>query len=143
MKPRMEIFDDPDSPTITAQVEVPGMKTNDVSLQIYEGRLVVSGDRRPTFAIGEYRDGDDLPAPQPSEGRTESQTEEGGSPAPPPLPQNKFPVQELRYGKFIREIYIPAGLQVNEISASMVDGMLTITWPRTSAAEQARSIEVD
>jgi HSP20 family molecular chaperone IbpA len=34
-------------------------------------------------------------------------------------------------------------VQVDEISASMVDGMLTITWPRVSAAEHARSIEVD
>jgi HSP20 family molecular chaperone IbpA len=148
----MEIFDDPESATITAQVEVPGMKTSDVSLQIQEGCLVISGERRPTFAVGELRGGDEVPAPPtspPSESGTEAPTSErSGSPenntsTPPSAPQNKFPVQELKYGKFLRQINIPTGLQVNEISASMVDGMLTITWPRMSAAEHARSIEVD
>lgn len=143
MKPRMEIFDDPDSPTIVAQVEVPGMKTDDVSLQIQDGRLVVAGERRPTFAIGELRDGDPLPVPQEDSNTAEARGTEDKASTPPPAPKSKFPVQELRYGKFTREIYIPAGLQVHEISASMVDGMLTIAWPRLSAAEHARSIEVD
>jgi HSP20 family protein len=145
----MEIFDDPESSTITAQVEVPGMKTSDVSLQIQGNCLVISGERRPTFAIGEPRGSDEAPAPPTAVNGTEAQTgetletPENTTSTPPPAPQNKFPVQELKYGKFLREILIPTGLQVNEISASMVDGMLTITWPRMSAAEHARSIEVD
>jgi HSP20 family protein len=158
----MELYDDPQSSTITAQVEVPGMKTSEVSLQIQEEKLVVSGERRPTLAIGERRNGDEA-LMQPTESGTQTPVPAGNTPNTPPPQPNKFPVQELKYGKFLREICIPTGLrvsqklpifagndqvnsqsvQVNEISASMVDGMLTITWPRTSAAERARSIEVD
>jgi len=41
-------------------------------------------------------------------------------------------VDELKYGKFIRVIMLPHGLQAGQISASMEDGMLTVSWPRTS-----------
>jgi HSP20 family protein len=143
MKPRMELFDDPESSIITAQVEVPGMKTSDVSLQIQEERLVVSGERRPTLAVGERRNGDEAPVQPATDSGTQTPVPAGNTPNTPTPHPNKFPVQELKYGKFLREICIPTGLRVNEISASMVDGMLTITWPRTSAAERARSIEVD
>jgi HSP20 family protein len=60
-----------------------------------------------------------------------------------------FPVKELKYGRFERTINVPAGLevriptqdarsafadmipvQVKDISASLADGMLSVSWPR-------------
>jgi HSP20 family protein len=65
----------------------------------------------------------------------------------PTLPM--FPVKELKYGRFERTIDVPAGLevriitqdahsaradmilvQVKDISASLADGMLSVSWPR-------------
>jgi HSP20 family protein len=111
----MEVFDDPEAPTVTAQVEVPGMKTNEVSLQIREDRLVVSGERRPNFAVGECRDFDETSGHLATETREENQApgEGGGNSSPTRPAASKFPVQELKYGKFVREISVPTGLQVS------------------------------
>jgi hypothetical protein len=108
----MELFDDPESSIITAQVEVPGMKTSDVSLQIQEERLVVSGERRPTLAVGERRNGDEAPVQPATDSGTQTPVPAGNTPNTPTPHPNKFPVQELKYGKFLREICIPTGLRV-------------------------------
>jgi HSP20 family protein len=40
-------------------------------------------------------------------------------------------VKELKYGRFERTINVPAGLEVKDINASLADGMLSVSWPRT------------
>jgi len=116
LKPRVDLLDDPEKPHITCQVEVPGLKKDDVSLLIQNGNLTISGERRSTIT----------PSPRDS-----------SEPAP------KYILQEVKYGKFHREVALPPDLRPTEISASMMDGMLTITWPRTSIpAELPKRIEV-
>jgi len=111
LKPRIDLLDDPRSACVTCQVEIPGMKKEDLSLLVQNGNLTVSGERRPTFDTSESA--------------------------------MKFAVREVKYGKFRREVAIPPDLRPTEISASMADGMLTITWPRVSAeTEMPQRVEV-
>jgi len=99
-KPRMDMLDNPDAPNISATLELPGLKKEEVSLRINEGSLIVWGERRSRLAPAD--------------------TVKGA----------QFPVQEVKYGKFRRVIPLPQGIQTKEISAFMTEGMLTITWPR-------------
>jgi len=138
MMPRMDIYDDPNSEMIVAHVEIPGMRKEDVTLQVHEGTLTVAGERRPA-AGGEWLSTQTADSDVAS--TTSSSTSPSGQPAR--TPPNKFRVQELKYGRFKRVISIPAGLDAKEISASLVDGMLLVTWPREPAAVQNLAIDVD
>jgi len=96
-KPRMDLCEDPDSQTITACLELPGIKPTDVEIQLHDDKLTVTGNR-----------------------------------SAPPLSGSgaRYPVQELKYGSFQRSINLPIGIQQHQMSASMSDGILILSWPR-------------
>jgi HSP20 family protein len=79
----MDLLEDPETSTITCQLEVPGMKKEDVSLLVRDGQLTISGERRPTLPGNENEQ-------QPAQ----------------------FLVRELKYGKFQREVSLPPHLGV-------------------------------
>jgi len=101
----MDLCDSPESSNISATLELPGLRKEEVSLRINDGSLVVWGERRSRLAA------EGIVTPE------------------------KFPVQEVKYGKFRRVIPLPQGIQTKEISAFMTEGMLTITWPRAPVTE--------
>lgn len=91
----MDLIDDPVESIVTAVFEIPGIKTNDISLHISDGYLVVSGERRATYNINQ---------PEVSS----QDTAEDGTQAPKLI----IPIQELRFGTFRRAVRIPEGLKV-------------------------------
>jgi len=113
--PRMDLIDDPAEPIFTAVFEIPGIKTSDISLHIVDGKLVVMGERRPSYNITQRSE------PQP-QGAPENSN---------PAPTSSIPVQELRFGTFRRAIRVPEGLKESDVKASLNEGMLTVTWPRS------------
>ncbi|PPQ80152.1 hypothetical protein CVT26_011786 [Gymnopilus dilepis] len=50
--------------------------------------------------------------------------------------ENGYAVRERRFGKFSRTLQLPQGIKDEEIQASMENGVLTVTFPK-SAPEQA------
>jgi HSP20 family molecular chaperone IbpA len=114
----MDFIDDPDESNLTAVFEIPGIKTNDISLHILNGHLVVLGERRPTYN-----------ATQQSEALPQDTAENGVQ-----APKLTIPIQELRFGTFRRAIQIPENLKESDVNASLNEGMLTVTWPRMPAA---------
>lgn len=123
----MEICDAPDSPVITAILEIPGIRKEEIGVTVVpEGRLIISGERRAPPLL--HNDSDTT------------------------LP--RYPVHEIKYGRFERTIDVPPGLevctrsprthlaipligfsffkQVSDITASLTDGMLTVSWPRVT-----------
>ncbi|KAH7928333.1 hypothetical protein BV22DRAFT_1044709 [Leucogyrophana mollusca] len=98
-RPR-QLCDDPSSSRVTATLELPGLKSGDVSVQLEDNCLVVSGERQSRIP-----------------------TNETGA--------TKFPIQEIKYGKFLRKLDVPAGTMMSTISASMSEGLLVVSWPRT------------
>ncbi|KAI0284549.1 hypothetical protein BGY98DRAFT_910655 [Russula aff. rugulosa BPL654] len=103
MRPRVEICDQPESRFVTATFEVPGLKKEEIGVHLtHDGRLTISGYRR----------------------------------APPLLANTDasfvvYPVKEIKYGRFERTVNVPAVIQVKDINASLSDGMLCVSWPRT------------
>ncbi|THH20463.1 hypothetical protein EW146_g912 [Bondarzewia mesenterica] len=104
LQPRMEICDAPDSPVITAVFELPGLRKDEIGVHITPmGRLTISGERRRPPLLNNESEG---------------------------LP--RYPVRELKYGRFERTVEVPPGLEVKDISANLADGMLSVSWPRHS-----------
>jgi len=101
-RPRMDLCDDPGSSSITASLELPGLKPHEISIQLQDEKLTVSGERASPQA------------------RTANSNNTGAA----------YPVQELKYGAFRRIIDLPQGVQANQLTASMSDGMLVLSWPR-------------
>ncbi|EGO01056.1 hypothetical protein SERLA73DRAFT_134244, partial [Serpula lacrymans var. lacrymans S7.3] len=96
LKPRLELCDDPDSSRVTATLELPGLKANDIAIHLDGSRLIISGERRSNI------------------------------PPDKVLADSKYPVKEIKYGKFDRIVDVPAGTMMSTVSASMSDGMLLV-----------------
>lgn len=84
---RVEICDDPSSTRITAMLELPGVKSEDIRLQVgTNDKLRVSGERRRKISPDQ---GADI----------------------------KYPLQEIRYGKYERVIDLPQGTMVSQLNS--------------------------
>ncbi|KAF8961393.1 small heat shock protein [Flammula alnicola] len=46
--------------------------------------------------------------------------------------ENGFAVRERRFGKFSRTLQLPGGVKPEEIKASMENGVLTVTFPKST-----------
>ncbi|KAI1792385.1 hypothetical protein LXA43DRAFT_918959 [Ganoderma leucocontextum] len=139
-KPRMELWDDGDSPLVTAVFEVPGLRTDDVTVDVVDGRLVVSGERRQqgfSTAPKTSPPGNGTHASEPTEPDSDTgalgvcvrASEETLAHAGTVLQ-----VRELKYGFFRRIIAVPAGCTAAHLQATMENGMLTVSWPRDPGA---------
>ncbi len=47
------------------------------------------------------------------------------------IKKENYPYQERRYSAFFRSVVLPGGLQPDKAEATMEDGVLTITIPKT------------
>lgn len=85
---RMQIYDSPHASTVTALFELPGMQNNEINVSVgRDGRLTVTGERRPPPFFND-----------PESGRS------------------RYPVSEIKYGKFERTVNIPPGIEVRVLS---------------------------
>ncbi|KAI0776795.1 HSP20-like chaperone [Trametes elegans] len=53
-----------------------------------------------------------------------------------------YSVRERRYGKFSRSLPLPQGIKPEEIKAAMNDGVLTVTFPRTTPELAPKKITI-
>ncbi|PIL33962.1 hypothetical protein GSI_03670 [Ganoderma sinense ZZ0214-1] len=134
--PRMDLCDDPGSAQIVAMLEVPGMKPEQLSVRIEGGRLIVEGERTGPHLHTRNHDQTTV-TPQTD---ITLPAEPGSSSAAPLNPEGPgppltavYPVRELKYGKFRREIDLPADVGATHVHSVLVEGMLTISWPRDPA----------
>lgn len=115
----MDLHEDTNKNVVTATFELPGLKKEDVNIELQNNRLTVSGES----TISSAHD------------------------------QSGYAVRERRFGKFSRTLQLPEGIKVciffhvsavmnrlidysreqpEEIKASMENGVLTVTFPKTS-----------
>ncbi|EIN11798.1 HSP20-like chaperone [Punctularia strigosozonata HHB-11173 SS5] len=108
VRPRMDLHDNKETNTVTATFELPGLKKEDVSIEVLNNRLTVSG-----------------------ESKTSSEHDENG-----------YTVRERRFGKFLRTLPLPQGIKDGDVKASMENGVLTVTFPRTTPETAPKKINV-
>ncbi|KAI8990732.1 hypothetical protein BD414DRAFT_484630 [Trametes punicea] len=122
-KPRMELWDDGESPTITAVFELPGLRADEILLDVLDGQLVVSGERRQrSLRLSSL--GGQHGQTRPSAGSTSVALQ----------------VDELKYGTFRRAISVPAGCTTKDLETTLEDGMLTVCWPRHPSTEHPEPV---
>ncbi|EIN14506.1 hypothetical protein PUNSTDRAFT_57324, partial [Punctularia strigosozonata HHB-11173 SS5] len=107
---RMDLCDDPSTSQIVAVLELPGMRKEDIRLEMQNGSLELQPSLKPKS-----------------------------------ISVSRYPIQELKYGKFERTIRLPFGIeaQPNVVTATMHDGMLTVSWPRRMQSEPCQRIEIN
>lgn len=106
----MDLYDDPDSPFVTAVLELPGLRRDDIMIQLQDEYLVIRADRRAytplasgTATRGAYR------CPR----------SEHGHPSVAPA------IHELQYGRIRRVIKLSQGIKVrtlDPVPSSKVSG---------------------
>ncbi|GLB34862.1 putative small heat shock protein (HSP20) family protein [Lyophyllum shimeji] len=108
LKPRMDLHEDPQKNEVTATFELPGLRKEDVNIEVQNGRLIVSG-----------------------ESKMSTERDESG-----------YAVRERRYGKFSRTLQLPAGVKESDIKANLDNGVLTVTFPKTSPEMAPKKINI-
>ncbi|KAJ3722559.1 HSP20-like chaperone [Lentinula raphanica] len=108
VKPRMDLHENTETNTVTATFELPGLKKEDVDINVHDGRLTVSG-----------------------ESKISSERNEDG-----------YAIRERRYGSFARALQLPRGVKEEEIKASMENGVLTVTFPKSTKEAEPKKISI-
>ena len=107
-KPSMDVHEDAEKNLVTATFELPGLKKEDVQIDVHNDRLTVS-----------------------AESKISSEHEEKG-----------YAVRERRFGKISRTLQLPQGVKDNEINASMQDGVLMVTFPKSAPELAPKKIAI-
>ncbi|KXN92576.1 Heat shock protein 16 [Leucoagaricus sp. SymC.cos] len=107
-KPRMDLHEDSEKNLVSATFELPGLKKDDVQIEVRDGLLTIS-----------------------AEAKSSTEHEESG-----------HAVRERRFGKYSRSVRLPKGVKDEEIKASMADGVLTITFPKTTPEQEPKKIAI-
>ncbi|KAG7444767.1 uncharacterized protein BT62DRAFT_899059, partial [Guyanagaster necrorhizus] len=53
-----------------------------------------------------------------------------------------YAVRERKYGKFLRTLRLPQGIKEEEIKASLENGLLTVTFPKTAPETMVKKITI-
>lgn len=122
----MDLHEDKEKNLVTASFELPGLKKEDIHLEIRNGRLAVTAENE---ASKDY--------------------DESG-----------YAVRERRYGKFSRILQLPQGVKVlrptvlhvepfltrtlqdEEIKATMENGVLNVTFPKSTPELAPKKIAI-
>ncbi|KIM41272.1 hypothetical protein M413DRAFT_445308 [Hebeloma cylindrosporum] len=59
------------------------------------------------------------------------------------IDENGYAVRERRYGKFSRTLQLPEGVKENEIKAGMENGVLTISFPKSTPELAPKRIAIN
>ncbi|EJF58927.1 small heat shock protein [Dichomitus squalens] len=108
LRPRMDLHEDKEKNLVTATFELPGLTKENVSIDVRDSVLNVSG-----------------------ESIISSEHDEQG-----------YAVRERRFGKFSRSLPLPQGIKPEEIKATMENGVLTVTFPRTTPEQAPKKITI-
>ncbi|KAK7677180.1 hypothetical protein QCA50_019889 [Cerrena zonata] len=108
LRPRMDIHEDEKQNVITATFELPGLKKEDVNIDVNNNLLNISGETK--FS---------------------SEKDENG-----------FVVRERKFGKFSRSVPLPQGVKSDDIKASLDNGILTVTFPKTTPEQAPKKITI-
>jgi len=108
IRPRMDLHEDPKANTVTATFEMPGLKKEDVQIDVHNGRLNISAETK----LSEDYDKDG------------------------------YAIRERRFGKFARTLQLPQGVKETEVKAAMDNGLLTVTFPKSTPEQAPKKITI-
>lgn len=92
---------------IEVQTDLPGVKADDVNVELQDNCLVISAEHRE---------------------EKESKPDDG----------RRYHRIERRQGRFARSVWLPCPVDESGIEAKLVDGVLTVTLPKSEQAQKRR-----
>ncbi len=105
--PEIDVFEK-DGRLVT-KIDLPGMKKEDVKVEVTDGKLAISGDRK-----------------------TEAEEK-----------KENFYRCEREYGSFYRAVPLPEGVKLEDVKASLSDGVLEVSVPVPAKPEaKVRKVEI-
>ncbi|KAF8970699.1 small heat shock protein [Flammula alnicola] len=109
-KPRMDLHENQEENLVTVRLELPGVKKEDVNIEVHNERLTVTAENK-------LLDG---------------------------LEESGYATREIRYGKFLRTLHLPLGVEAADIKASMENGVLSLTFPKhkTGQVQDPQRIQI-
>ncbi|KAJ7102936.1 HSP20-like chaperone [Mycena epipterygia] len=108
LRPRMDLHEDSSVNTVTGTFELPGIKKEDVQIDVQDGRLSIAAESKL------------------------SETHE----------KDGYAIRERRFGKIARTLQLPQGVKESDVKASMSDGILTVTFPKTTPEQAPKKIAI-
>ncbi|KAJ7702422.1 small heat shock protein [Mycena rosella] len=108
IRPRMDLHENTTNNTVTATFELPGIKKEDVQIDVHNGRLSIAAESK--ISETHERDG--------------------------------YAIRERRFGKIARTLQLPQGVKEDEVKASMDNGILTVTFPKTTPDQTPKKITI-
>ncbi|KAF8579072.1 HSP20-like chaperone [Ramaria rubella] len=133
-KPRMDMYLSPSAsgsrPIVIAKFELPGLRREDIHIDVLNNHMIVAGDRRELPECGVT--GDEMAADEASKPEMNGDTgkaEEGEITMANAEDRAGYTVREIKRGRFRRIVPLPAGTKLDDVKAKMDDGILTITFP--------------
>ncbi len=96
---------------IRVQMEVPGLKGDDIHVELEGNVLTISGEKKESW---------------------EEPRDEGGG------EESRYHLSERRWGQFTRSFVLPREVQSDKIQASYRDGVLTVIIPKAETAKRRR-----
>ena len=105
--PEVDVFERDNR--IVTRIDLPGTKKEDVHVDVADGRLAISGERK-------------------------LETEEK---------KDHYYHAERHYGSFYRQVPLPEGVKLEDVTATFADGVLEVSVPVPAApAAKTRSVEI-
>lgn len=102
-------MDDSNSSRVVATFELPGVKNDEVTMHLHDGKLHIQGERFPRAVL--QTPGHEGASSMLSSGNS---NEDASDPMVVDTPRRvTHPTQELKYGKFQRALDVPSGLRVS------------------------------
>lgn len=118
--PALDVSEDKDAYTVKANL--PGVKPEDVNIELEQGVLTISG---------EIKDESQQPQSQPgAQGQKQGQQQQG-----------THHIRERHYGRFFRSITLPTDVDANKAEATFEHGVLTLRVPKAEATKP-RKIQI-
>ncbi|KAJ7270611.1 HSP20-like chaperone [Mycena haematopus] len=108
IRPRMDLHEDSKANTVTATFELPGVKKEEVQIDVHDGRLSVSAETK--LSEDHEKDG--------------------------------YAIRERRFGKIARTLQLPQGVKETDVKAAMDNGLLTITFPKSTPEQAPKKITI-
>ncbi|KAJ7470396.1 HSP20-like chaperone [Mycena latifolia] len=98
IRPRMDLHEDSTGNTVTATFELPGIKKEDVQIDVHNGRLSIAAESKISESHGKRR--------------------------------------------IARTLQLPQGVKESEVKAAMENGILTVTFPKSTPEQAPKRINI-
>jgi HSP20 family protein len=126
--PAMDVCETPDDYVV--EVNLPGVKPEDVDIELHEGVLTIRGEMKQEGHAGRHTG--QQTGQQSGQTNGQQSTQQQGE------HRGNYGIRERRWGRFYRSVTLPANVDANKVQASFEHGVLTVTIPKAEETKPRR-----